>query len=93
MIWICKSCINEVRVIAEKNVDTEVWTTNHMAIFVEHREIEYCLHWDYVNKWFDIRDTAKSSGQDSYIFRTTVMPSKITPDNALEKLKTYLVFL
>lgn len=92
MVWVCRKCPKEVRVMAEKNVETEVWTATHMSIFVEHKEKEFCLHWDYVNKSFDIRDTAKSSGRDSYIFKTAVMPTTVTPTNALDKLQIYLIF-
>lgn len=93
MTWICKQCINEVRVLAEKNEETEQWIVEHTCIFVKHNSKEYCLHWDYVSNHFDIRDIATSAGKDSYLFRTSSLPHTLTPDNSLEKLKTWLIFL
>jgi hypothetical protein len=92
MTWVCKQCPNEVRQMAEKDVDTEEWHVKHLSIFVRHNDKEYCLHWNYVNKHFDIRDIARFTGRDSYIFRLNVLPDSITLDNALDKLKTYLLF-
>lgn len=93
MTWICKLCPSEVRVMSERTIEADApWMIKHMSIFVLYNDKEYCLHWDYINKYFDIRDTATSTGRNSYIFRTYVMPDSVTPDNALEKLKTYLIF-
>lgn len=94
MIWVCKQCPNEVRIIAEKDVETEQhWLIKHMSIFVKNGDKQFCLHWDYFRKYFDICDTNKTHGPDSYIFRTQVMPTTITPSNALDKLKIYILFL
>lgn len=93
VVWVCKNCVNEVRVMGDKNVDTGEWTPRHMSIFVLHNDKLYCLHWDYQAGCFDIRDTATASpGPHSYIFRTPTMPDTITPDNALDKLRVYLLF-
>jgi hypothetical protein len=93
MIWICKRCPQEVRVTSERDAETQlIWTTKHLTIFVPHNDKEYCLHWDYINKYFAIHDTLTSTGPQSYIFRTQVMPDTITPDNALDKLLVYLLF-
>src|SRR5271169_3185728 len=83
MTWICKKCPNQVRVMGEKEMETEHWAIKHMSIFVHHAGKEYCLHWDYINKYFDIRDTATSTGRHSYIFRIDTLPTTVTPDNAL----------
>jgi hypothetical protein len=91
MTWICESCPNEVRVRSEKTINTDQWETKHLSIFVIHNDTEYCLHWDYLNNYFDVRETATSS--TIYVLRTTSMPTTITPTNALDKLKTYLIFL
>ncbi len=92
MVWICKQCPNEVRIQAEKDTETEQhWINKHMSIFVKYNDKEFCLHWDYINKQFDIRDTGKSTGT-GYIFRTQVMPTTVTPTNALDKLRIYIVF-
>lgn len=91
-IWVCHQCPNEVRLLAEKDTETEIWKNRHLSIFVEHNEKEYCLHWDYINNWFDIRDTAATFGHNNYIVRLSIMPHSITPTNARDKLITYLIF-
>jgi hypothetical protein len=79
--------------MADKDEKTEGWTTRHMSIFVKHNDKLYCLHWDYMAGCFDIRDTATASpGPNSVIFRTRTMPDSVTPTNALDKLRIYLVF-
>lgn len=76
--------------MASKNIETEIWTALRMSIFTYYDDKLYCLHWDYLNNYFYIRDTA--SGSSSYIVRTTSLPTSITPDNAVDKLSTYLLF-
>jgi hypothetical protein len=91
MTWVCNKCPREVRATAERDIETQlIWTVKYLSIFVQHNDRQYCLHWDYINKHFDVRDTATSSS--ICIFRTQGMPDTITPDNALDKLKTYLLF-
>jgi hypothetical protein len=92
MMWVCKKCPQEVRISAEKDAETEQhWITKHTSIFVKHKEKEYCLHWDHLNKSFDIRDCSATSGM-GIVLRIGVMPNSITPSNAYEKFLTYITF-
>jgi hypothetical protein len=92
MVWVCKNCVNEVRILADKD-QTGIWVPRQMSILVPHNDRLYCMHWDYVNQYFDVRDTATSSpGPNDVIFRTQMMPDFITPDNAKVKLQVYLLF-
>lgn len=90
MVWICKNCIHEVRAAAEQNVETQVWVINDISIFVFYNDKEYCLHQDYLKHQFELIEVNDYS--DGNIFRTTTMPINLTPTNALEKLKIYLLF-
>lgn len=91
MLWICDQCPHEVRIISERKtheVDAE-WETRRLSIFVFHRDQEYCLHWNFMDHTFSVIDPLS----DGHIFSTSIMPTTITPDNALDKLKLYLLFL
>lgn len=90
MNWICETCPNEVRVLGERRThDADAkWEVRRMSIFVFHREKEYCLHWDFVNNFFYVIDP----GAEGHVLSTPVMPTTVTPSNALDKLKLFLVF-
>jgi hypothetical protein len=92
MVWICKNCVNEVRVLAEKQLPAqEVWVARHISIFVHHKEKEYCMHWNYDNKYFMILDCDKDTGSKE-IMSTNQMPTSVTPDNAYDKFLVYVTF-
>lgn len=92
MVWVCRNCPLEVRVMAEKDTETERhWIAKHTSIFLYHKDKRYCLHWDHIKKSFDIRDCSASSGL-GIILQTKVQPTSITPDNAYDKFLTYLTF-
>lgn len=92
MIWTCNNCPHKVNLLCAKDAETEQhWIIRYMSIFVSYNDKRYCLKWDYRNKVFEIRDTAVDNLPHNYILRLDRLPG-ITPSNALEKLKTYLIF-
>lgn len=91
MLWICKQCPNEVRIQSQKDTETEQhWITRYLSIFVSHRDIKYCLNWDYKQSIFQIIDTSTDTGS-SPVFSTHILPT-ISPENALTKLQLYILF-
>lgn len=90
-VWVCHLCPKEVRVMASKEPDAEEWVTKHVSIFVSHKEKEYCMHFSYTKSYFEILDVSKDAGS-GVIMRINTLPTTLTPENALEKLQTYLIF-
>lgn len=93
VIWVCHNCPQEVRVLSEKDVEEEQhWLTRTLSIFVNHKDKQYCLLWDYVRKQFGILDVRSDAGSGP-VFLTSNLPTGITPDNALDKLKIFITFM
>jgi hypothetical protein len=90
MVWICKNCANEVRVVGERELsDQENWVVQRLSIFVFHKEKEYCMHWDYLKNCFAIYKCWDTGGE---IMSTNQMPTSVTPDNAYDKFLVYVTF-
>lgn len=92
MVWICHRCPQEVRVQSEKDIEEEQhWLMKTLSIFVDHKGKKYVLLWDYRRKQFYILDANSTTGSPA-IVQMEEMPSGVTPNNALNKLKIYLTF-
>jgi hypothetical protein len=92
MFWVCKNCPHEVRISAEKDIETEQhWITRSMSIFVFHKDKEYCLHWNYIGKVFSIVECSATSGL-GIVLSLKTMPTTVTPENAYDKFLTYITF-
>jgi hypothetical protein len=81
--WQCSNCPHRIRFIGNK-----------ICIFVPHNHLNYVLSWED-NKIFSIY--LSNSRRDQNILRTPIsinnyMPNVITPDNAYQKLLTFLTF-
>jgi hypothetical protein len=88
-VWQCKNCPREVRVI--ENFQS-AGTINRISIFIFHHGKEYCLHWRSDTSQLHVLDTTKDSADHIVDGPKNYLPNIITPQNALQKLLTFLTF-